>query len=192
MDRVTRSIVAYVAVIGTLLAVLFLVLPWPPGWRHLVVAGGFLVPGRVQGVLWREFFRGRYAMGQGEFARAEGHFARFLEALRQRPFLRFAAFLAWNFYTWNPEAMTRNNLGGCYLARGAYAAAEDEWKHALELDPSLALPYFNLAILAYARQAPEEAERLRREAARLGYRAATRERLISAAGSALAAVEGRA
>jgi Flp pilus assembly protein TadD len=74
---------------------------------------------------------------------------------------------------------------------GKLDAAEPELKEARDLDPGSPLPYFNLAVLAHARGAESEAERLRALAAQFGYRAATRERLISAAGGALAAVEGR-
>jgi tetratricopeptide (TPR) repeat protein len=191
MDRVTRRIVGYVAVVGLLAAAVFFFLPWPPGWLHLVVAALFLLPGRLQGVLWRDFFRGRHAMNRQDFAGAEKHFLLFLDKLKQRPRLRHAAFLAWNFYTWNPEAMTRSNLGACRLVLGKLDAAEPELKEARDLDPGSPLPYFNLAVLAHARGAESEAERLRALAAQFGYRAATRERLISAAGGALAAVEGR-
>lgn len=192
MDRVTRRIVGYVAVVALLAAVVVVLLPWPPGRLHLVVAALFLLlPGRLQGVLWRDFFRGRHAMGEQDFAGAEKHFILFLNKLQHQPRLRSAAFLAWNFYTWNPEAMTRNNLGACRLALGELDAAELELKEARDLDQGFPLPYFNLGVLAHARGAESEAEGLRALAAKLGYRAATRERLISAAGAALAAVEGR-
>jgi len=87
--------------------------------------------------------------------------------------------------------MTRSNLGACQLVQRNLGQAEAELMRALELDPGFPLPYFNLAILAHARGAEEQAGRLLAKAASLGYRAATRERLISAAGSMLAAAEGR-
>ncbi len=192
MDRVTRRIVGYVAVVVFLAAAVVALLPWPPEALHLVVAAlVFLLPGRLQGVLWRDFFRGRLAMSHHDYADAEKYFVSFLNTLHQQPRLRSAAFLAWNFYTWNPEAMTHNNLGACRLVRGELDAAEVELKRARDLDKGFPLPYFNLGVLAHARGEPSEAERLRALAAKLGYRAGTRERLISVAGTALAAVEGR-
>lgn len=191
MDRVTRRIIGYITVLAVLVLAVFAVLPWPPSWSHLLAGAAFLLPGRAQGVLWRDFFRGRHAMDRHDFVDAEGRFMSFLQKLRQRPQLRHAAFLAWNFYTWSAEAMTRNNLGACYLALGQLDPAEAELSQARDLDPGCPLPYFNLAVLAYARGAEVEGERLRAVAARLGYRAGTREKMVSAAGSALAAVEGR-
>lgn len=191
MDRVTRRIIGYIVTLGFLVLAMFAALPWPPGWPHLLAVAALLLPGRVQGVLWRDFFRGRHAMDRHDFVDAQSHFLSFLQKLRQRPQLRYAAFLAWNFYTWSAQAMTCNNLGACHLVQGQLDAAEAMLIRSRELDPGCPLPYFNLAVLAYARGAQAEGERLRALAARLGYRAGTRERMISSAGSTLAAVEGR-
>lgn len=191
MNRVTRRIVAYLTLISGLVLAAFSVLAWPMSWNHLLLGAALLLPGRLQGMLWRSFFRGRHAMNRNDLAKAEDHFVSFLEKLRQQSWLKHATFLAWNFYTWNPEAMTRNNLGACRIALGKFELAETELRQALALDPGFPLPYFNLAVLAHARDMDAEAERLRAVAARLGYRAATRERIILSAGSALAAIEGR-
>jgi hypothetical protein len=119
MDRVTRRIVGYVALIASLTAAILVLLPWPLSGRHLVVAALLLLlPGRLQGFLWRDFFRGRHATTRQDFESAEEHFVLFLNKLQHQPRLRSAVFLAWNFYTWNAEAMTRNNIGVCRLNRG--------------------------------------------------------------------------
>jgi len=60
-------IVGYVALIACGVTAIFLALPWPPGWLHFVIAAAFLIPGRIQGILWRSFFRGRRALGRGDF-----------------------------------------------------------------------------------------------------------------------------
>ena len=87
--------------------------------------------------------------------------------------------------------MVRNNIGACHVNSGRLDAAEAELKAAWALDGQYPIPVFNLAILARARGQDDEAERLRATAARLGYRAATRDRLIAAGGRVLAAIEGR-
>lgn len=43
----------------------------------------------------------------------------------------------------------RNNLGTAYLNKGSYAAAEEQFKHAIRLNPNDAAAYFNLGNLNY-------------------------------------------
>jgi tetratricopeptide (TPR) repeat protein len=191
MDRVTKSLAAYVGVIGLAVVATFWAFPLPAGWPHALVVIAFLLPGRVQGVLWRDFFRGRHALQEHRAADALVHFKRFEATLLQRPWLRYAIFLQWSFYTWSAEAMLRNNLAACELALGKLEDAEVGFQHARALDPGSPLPYFNLAVVAQAKGLPERAEELLREAKVRGYRGGTRERVIATAGSILAAVEGR-
>jgi tetratricopeptide (TPR) repeat protein len=190
-DRVTKSVVAYVAVIGVAAAVTFWMWPLPPSWPHAVVAIAFLIPGRIQGALWRDFFRGRHALQEGRVLEAVVNFNRFEAALLRRPWLRYAIFLQWSFYTWNAEALLRNNLAACDLARGELDAAEAGFQRARALDPGNPLPYFNLAVIAQAKGLPEGAGELLREAKARGFRGGTRERVIAMAGGILASVEGR-
>jgi tetratricopeptide (TPR) repeat protein len=152
---------------------------------------GLLLPGRLQGVLWRSFFRGRHAVAEGRYQAAGAHFEEFLQQLRDTPSRRHAIFLAWSIYTWNAEAMTRNNLGVSHLFNGRLDDSERELGRALALDAHYPMPLFNLGILAHARGQHQRAEELRSAAASLGYRGATRDKLISAGGAALAAFEGR-
>ena len=181
----------YITLVVAGLAGVLVLVPLPPRPAHLFIAFALLIPARIQGVLWREFFRGRHAMSEMRYGPAEQHFRAFLEALHTTPRLRFAIFLGWSFYTWNAEAMVRNNIGACQVNSGRLDAAESELKAAWALDDQYPIPVFNLAILARARGQDDEAERLRATAARLGYRAATRDRLIAAGGRVLAAIEGR-
>jgi tetratricopeptide (TPR) repeat protein len=191
MNRVTKSVVAYVGVIAVAAAATFWMLPLPPRWPHAVVVIAFLVPGRVQGVLWRDFFRGRHALQENRVLDAVAQFRRFEAALARHPWLRYAIFLQWSFYTWNAEAMLWNNIAACDLALGKLDAAEAGLQHARTLDPGNPLPYFNLAVVAQAKGLPERAAELIAEAKAKGFRGGTRERVIAMAGSILAAVEGR-
>jgi tetratricopeptide (TPR) repeat protein len=191
MDRVTRSIIAYAVVIIGGLALILWRLPLPLRWPHVVVIIACLVPGRIQGYLWRDFFRGRRAMDANQFEDALRHFRAFESALGQRPKLRDAIYLSWGIYTWNVEAMLRNNIGACELVLGRLDTAEAELERAVTLDPGYPLGYFNLAIVAQAKGQPERAGDLLREAQARGFRGGTRERVIAMAGGVIAAIEGR-
>lgn len=59
------------------------------GWPDLLVAALLmLVPGRIQGFVYRDFFRGRRLFSQGRYADAIPHFERFLHAVRARPWIK--------------------------------------------------------------------------------------------------------
>jgi Flp pilus assembly protein TadD len=101
-------------------------------------------------------------------------------------------FLQWSFYTWNASAMVRNNLAACDMALGRLDSAEAGFEQAIALDQGYPVPYFNLAVVAQAKNQPERAGRLLSDAKARGFRGGTRERVIAMAGGILAALEGRA
>jgi hypothetical protein len=192
VDRVTKSIFAYVAVILGAIGLIFWILPLPPRWPHVGVVIALLVPGRVQGVLWRDFFRGRNAMEENRILQAARHFSQCEAALVRQPRLRYAVFLQWTFYTWNASAMVRNNLAACDMALVRLESAEAGFEQAIAFDQGFPVPYFNLAVVAQANNQPERVEHFLSDAKVRGFRGGTRERVIAMAGGILAAVEGRA
>lgn len=191
MNRVTKSTIAYVAVMVIGAALCLLYLPWPPGWPYGVAIVGLLLPGRVQGVLWRDFLRGRHAIDRGRFADAHAHFSRFEANLEGRPWLRHGIYLQWSVYTWSTHAMLANNLGVCELQLGDTGAAQARFEHALALDAGYPVPYVNLAVIAFVRGQPELANDLLGQAVMRGYSGGARDRMIAMAASTLAAIEGR-
>jgi hypothetical protein len=191
LDRATKSIIAYLAVIVGAIALILWALPLPPPrWPHAVVVIALLVPGRIQGALWRDFFRGRYAMDQNRVLEAARHFRQFEAALARHPRLRYAIFLQWSFYTWNTHAMVKNNLA-CDMVLGHFESAEAGLEQAIKLDRGYPVPYFNLAVIAQATNQPERAAQLLTDAKARGFRGGSRERVVAMAGGILAAVEGR-
>ena len=150
-----------------------------------------LIPGRLQGYLWRDLYRGRRLISTGQWQKGEEHLERFLTQIRNRPWLKRLMGLSWSFHTWNVEALTRNNLGAIRLELADLAAAEKELRAACELDPKYPVPYFNLAILARMRGNIEESEKLLSRARALGYTGGTSDQLAQLAAEALARVEGR-
>lgn len=156
----------------------------------LLVAAACLVPGRLQGVLWRDFFRGRHALSTGDPAEALACFERFRATLDARPWLSSAIYLAGSAYTWNARAMLANDIGAARLLLGQVDAAEAAIREAVERDPGYSLAVFNLGLVAHLRGDEAAAESLRERAVRLGYTGGTRDRLVHLAASALAAAEG--
>lgn len=148
-----------------------------------------LIPGRVQGLLFRELFRGRRDLDRDDAASALNHLSSFLETIRSQPWRRPALWLSWSFYTPNVEAMAQNNIGAAYLALGNAGAAEVAWHAALRLDSQYPIPHANLALVAAARNDPVAASRHLDAAHKLGYSGAGLDRYVHKVQSTLAAVE---
>jgi tetratricopeptide (TPR) repeat protein len=149
-----------------------------------------LVPGRVQGVFWREFFRGRRLLADNDPQGAIAHFERFLSEVRDRPWLKRLIWLSWGTYTRDIEVMTLTNLGAAYLALGDFGAARRSFDQGRELDFLSPLPYFNLALLEQVQGNPEQSTRLFERARDLGFTGATSDQLFRHAGELLARIEG--
>lgn len=157
----------------------------------VVIVVVFLVPGRVQGLLWREFFIGRRLFAHGQYTEALPHFERFLEQLKDRPSLRHAVWLGWSFYTLKADVMALTNLGACNLMLGRFDLAEPALKEAIRRDPLAPLPHFNLAQLHHARNEPKEAEKYLALSRKLGLRASWSAAAAQQAANAYAEVEGK-
>jgi tetratricopeptide (TPR) repeat protein len=149
-----------------------------------------LVPGRVQGHYWREFFRGRRLLDEDRPQDAIEHFRHFLADLERRPWLRNLMWLSWAFYTPSIEVMTRTNVGVALLKLGELDAAESESRAASQLDPEAPLPWNNLAIVHQMRGDTEAAEEAVRRARALGLGEGEADKLAQRAGRLLAKVEG--
>lgn len=161
------------------------------GWGLLTAAALLLVPGRIQGAAYRDFFRGRRLFAQGRFAESIPCFERFLDRVRRRPALRHLVWLQWTAYSTSIEAMTLNNLGGAHIHTGDAEAGERYLREALRVDPDYPMPYYNLYVIATARGEHDEAERLLAEAHRLGFTGGRVDQALQTAGTVLARLECR-
>jgi len=193
MTRTWRNKLLYLLVVMLLAggSMYLLAVTRQPVSVWVLLALAFLLPGRIQGYFWRDFFRGRRLLGTSDFPKAEEHFESFLAQIARKPWLKRLIWLSWGMYTRDTEAMTLNNLGACKLESGSLEEAEKFFRKAVSLDPQFAIPYFNLALLAQLRGDAPATNELTEKARSLGYTQSTVDRLVHEAGSLLARLEGR-
>lgn len=150
----------------------------------------FFIPGRICGIVWREFFSGRKLLTLGRPLDAEKHFERFLMDVRSNPWKKKMIALSWGIYTSDIEVMTLNNLGVICLETGRFAEATAYFEQAIALDPEAPLPYYNLALIAVANNDVDLAEKHLKRSLELGFHGSSRDDLIRKAGELLAHFEG--
>lgn len=192
MTRTTRYKVLYFGLVGTLVSlVLLATISGKLPWKGLTLVAVFLlVPGRLQGYYWRNFFRGRRLLGRGRAAASLPFFDEFLRDVRARPWLKTLIWLSWGIYTRDIEAMTLNNIEAAKLSVGELEGAEGSLRAALAMDPLFPLPHENLALLHSLRGEDDLATQNLARAGVLGYRKTSADRLVKAAGEVLARIEG--
>lgn len=158
----------------------------------LILLGAvLLLPGRICGHFWREFFRGRHLLTQGYHPEAQMYFERFLVKVKKEPWLKRLIILSWGIYTRDIEVMTLNNLAAIQIERGNFTAAREWIEQALKLDAECPLLYYNLAIIAAASAEMIKAEELFMQATQKGYSNSSIDQMIRHAGELLARIEGR-
>ena len=193
MSRVARYKLGYVAVFVVVLLLCLLIL-YLGNWNvriALAVALVVFLPGRIQGLLFRDLFRGRVELDRNNPSAALSHFERFLLLVQSQPWRKPALWLSWSTYTPNVEAMTLNNIGSAHLALGNEGAAIDAWRRALELDRLYPIPLVNLSVVEEARGSTARAAECLSEARRLGYSGAPLDRAIHAAQRLLPRIESK-
>lgn len=192
MSRTTRYKILYVVILVVvgLAAVAILRTSDYASGAFILVMIVLLLPGRIQGHYWRDFFRGRRLVADRRFREAEPVFERFLARLNDQPTLKRLIWLSYAIYTRDIGAMSLNNLGVCALEEGRFGEAEKRLQEALSLDSENPLPHFNLAIVYQAIGRPDEARRHWAASQRLGYRCTPIDLVIHKAGELLSRLEG--
>ncbi len=191
ISRVARYKLGYVVLIGTLsvLALIVINVTGSRPWVVAVVILSLLIPGRLQGLLFRDFFRGRGALDRGDGSSALTHLQTFLATIHSQPWRKPALWLSWSFYTPSVEAMTHNNIGSAHFCLKDFDAAANSWTVALEIDPQYPIPHANLALIAAARSDSSVARLHLDRAKELGYAGDGFDKFAYRVQSALAAVE---
>lgn len=113
----------------------------------LIIPLLLLAPGRLQGYLYREHFKGRKLMLNKQYKQALVEFKNFLSKLEHKKWLKKTIWLGGFVYTKDIEAMSLNNAGACFLELGELENSKSYLESALMLDNEYAIPYFNLAII---------------------------------------------
>lgn len=192
MSRVTR----YLVLIGILMVValtgVHLYLTNFPGdyGTVFIVALVFFIPGRISSAFLKDLYRCRRHFDQQHYEEAIDCGRRFLRTLKAEPWRGKLIYLTWSLYTWNVEAMARNNIGASLMMLGRFEAARRELQAALAVDAGYALPYANLAAMAAAEGDREESARLVEMARRNGYAGRPVEKLLDRVGAAYAKMQG--
>ncbi|HEU4882160.1 MAG TPA: hypothetical protein VFT45_07945 [Longimicrobium sp.] len=186
-----RKLLYPVGILALLVGCFALMTVGSGGWGLLALLFLVLVPGRIQGAAFRDFFRGRRLFAEGKFEESIPHFERFLARVRRRPALRHLIWLQWTVYTADIEAMTLNNLGAARMQTGDMDAAERDLNEALRVDPRYGVAVYNLHVIATTRGDEALAERLLADAHRLGYTGGQVDEVIQRAMAGLARLEGR-
>lgn len=194
LSRVARFKRYYAIAIGAAIAaaLLIMVATRQNPWMWILFAGVALIPGRVQGLFYRDLYTGRRLLDSDRPAEALVCFERFLASLRAAPWRKHLLWLQFSVYTTDAEAMTLNNIGAAQISLRRLDEAQRTLEAAIAIDPQYPLPFFNLAVLHSARNEPEFAERAAAEAARLGFTGSTMDTVVRRAASVLATVEGKA
>lgn len=192
MNRTLRYKITYVVLIfaglGAMVGVYVL---FPSTYTLVALAIILLIPGRIQGMLFRDLFRGRRLYDLERFEESLHHSKRFLELIRAKPHWKKYLWLSFSIYTPDVEAMVLYNLGTARLQLGRLEEARADFEAALEIDPLYPLPFYNLAVLAELAGRRDLAERYLNQAALRGYRRTSIDEVIHESQGILARIEGR-
>lgn len=191
MTRIARYRLGYGAALVALAGVVALVLAWMGTSPAVLIGLGLLlmVPGRVQGVLFRDLFAGTRLLRAARAAAAIPVLERFLAAIRARPRRKRAMWLSWPGWSADVQAVALTNLGAARREEGDLAGAERDLRAALARDPQRAPAWANLAAVHVRRGEPAGAAL--GEARRLGLRGGALDAIQAALAGQLAPVEGR-
>lgn len=193
MTRTARFKIIYLAtlaVLGILSAAAVFIAPEGRRTAVMIVLALILfLPGRIQGWILREHFRGRRLADAGRFEESIRESEAFLARVAREPWRKRAVWLGGVAYSRDIEAMTINNVGVAALHLGDLDKAGASFRRALALDPEYPIPHRNLAVLASMRGDEQAAREEWGEAERLGYTAGRFDDVLREAQRVLAAVE---
>ena len=157
--RVARNRFLYFCVLILILAVFaYLVDLYNWSLFELAIIGiAFLVPGRLVQYFWRDFFAGRKLLEKGSSEEAQRVLAKFLESVREFPWIKWLMFFTYGLYSFKVEAVTLTYLGEAHLRQGHLDKAGLCFDEALRIDSKYSVAMFNLAVLYHLKSNASEA-----------------------------------
>ncbi|MDH3276335.1 MAG: hypothetical protein OEM99_17530 [Gammaproteobacteria bacterium] len=193
MTRPTRLKILYGVAVVLMIAVALAILQASSFSPTAVVllALLFLIPGRVNGHFWRDFYTGRRMMDSGRNTDAIKEFEKFLTSVCENPALKHLIWFVWGFYTRDVEAMTQNNIGAVLIREGNLDQAEERLARAIRIDDQYPIPYYNMALIGELRGDREATAESLTTAHSLGYQQTSIDEIANKAASILATIEGR-
>ena len=192
MSRAARYLSLVAVLVVATLAAVHLYLRAHPGNYNVVflVALLFFIPGRISSAFLKDLYQSRSLLARERFAEAMQSGERFLETIAREPWRRKLIYLTWSLYTWDVEAMARNNIGAAAMMLGDFEKARRELQAALATDRAYALPYANLSAIEATLGNREESERFATLARRNGYSEQAIAGLVGKLGAAYARIQG--
>jgi tetratricopeptide (TPR) repeat protein len=191
MNRTRRYQLLYLLALLGLAALALGVYLWTGVTGLVAFAVLLLVPGRIGGHYLRSLFLGRKLFDRRQFNQSIDASNAFLADLQRQPWRRHFIYFQYAFYSWDVEAMARNNIGAARMELGDLDQAERGLRDALRRDPDYPLPYFNLGVIAHVRGDTDEGERLISVAAEKGYAGGSIDKAIERVAAAYARFQAR-
>lgn len=151
----------------------------------------FLIPGRIQGHYYRDFFKARRFLGQKNYQSSIECSNKFLSDIKQYTWRKKLIWLSFGMYSKDIEAMALSNLGTIYVELGDLQLAEKYFKEAIDIDSLYPIPYFNLSIVEFIKGNKENAENFCKQSIELGFRKTSFDKVIQIGQQVLANIEGK-
>ena len=109
MNKVRLSKILYLLIIFVLVTAIFLIyanIEPPYNFIFLLIAMFvFLIPGRVVGHYYRDFFTARKLLNKKNYEKSIKYNKRFIEQIEEKPWIKRLMWLSWGIYTKDIEAM---------------------------------------------------------------------------------------
>lgn len=195
MNKVRLSKILYLLIIFVLVTAIFLIyanIEPPYNFIFLLIAMiVFLIPGRVVGHYYRDFFTARKLLNKKNYEKSIKYNKRFIEQIEEKPWIKRLMWLSWGIYTKDIEAMSFNNIGTALLHMEEYNQSKDYFEKAITIDESYPLPHFNLAIIYLIEGNREMAHNYYRDAGKLGFKGTSFDKLVNKIQELYASVEGK-
>lgn len=153
MTRINEYKMQLVSVLAGLVLCLFFALYYLDTLPMLIlllgVQGLWLMKIKKQKVLLENFTKGKDYLLNGHYQQAIRYLNEFINETKHNKEVERASTIPLGVYTRSAIAMAYNNMGIAYMGLKDYQQGKDALHTALEYDGEYAVPYFNLAAIAY-------------------------------------------